>query len=261
MKKQYNIFVVRDSIRLLSIFLTLPWTIWIIEHIFVGGSLLNVSVFVPVIFGTFFIFGSLWCGWLCPFGNVSYFVSKIGKKIFPRFQYKIPDKIGLRVGYLRYVYAAIFIYAMVAGVDSIGKGEAMSFVGAYLFLKKIAVIIVPLFIARFFCRYMCFYKGLFNIINKISPTVAIVRNKTICTDCSKCTRTCPMGLEVDSLDKIVGSDCILCFNCLTGESGCIPESGILVLQFFGKKVHIGYFALFGVLCYVVAVFLYIMYMK
>lgn len=65
----------RDFIRFMTVILLVPWFGWFTENIF--GVEIEFEVEM-ITFLSFIVLGSFWCGWLCPFGNLSYFVGKAG---------------------------------------------------------------------------------------------------------------------------------------------------------------------------------------
>lgn len=48
----------------------------------------------------------------------------------------------------------------------------------------------------------------------IFPPFKISRNKLTCTDCKECDLSCPMGLEISTVEKVNHIDCHLCGDCL-----------------------------------------------
>ncbi len=48
----------------------------------------------------------------------------------------------------------------------------------------------------------------------ILPPFKISRNKLTCTDCEECDLSCPMGLEISTVEKVNHIDCHLCGDCL-----------------------------------------------
>lgn len=78
--KGVQLIHLRDFIRLMTVLLFLPWIAWVPETIFGMEPDFELEVAVMLMF---VVFGSFWCGWICPFGNADYFISKIGKRFSP----------------------------------------------------------------------------------------------------------------------------------------------------------------------------------
>lgn len=246
MKKKLNTRDLRDFIRFLTIILLVPWFGWITENMF--GIKFEFEVEM-ITFITFIIFGSFWCGWLCPFGNLSYFVEKIGTKLFPSVQIRLNGKIDKTLRLIKYVILVGFIYLIISGGYNyffgshveIYKSSSLSFM--FFKAKKYMIILVPLLIPRFFCKYICPQKAIYNIMHKLLPNLAVIeRNSNSCVSCGRCDKSCPMGIQVSKEDKTCGKDCISCFNCI--EEGTCPKTiDALKFKFMGKDVNINKFSL------------------
>ncbi|MHA2365061.1 MAG: 4Fe-4S binding protein [Candidatus Hodarchaeales archaeon] len=77
------------------------------------------------------------------------------------------------------------------------------------------VIIIPIFIPRAYCRYICPTGAIMGRFGKHS-ILGIVRNPTICNidNCNNCESICPMGVRIlEYPDRIRDSMCIGCLDC------------------------------------------------
>lgn len=237
MKKNHSLlFYVRDAIRLFTVIFFMPWWAYVIESIFNKNFTFTNAVLVILMF---VVFGGFWCGWLCPFGNVDYFISKIGNYLVPKrilTFFTLPQRIEKSLGYLRYLFIIPFVYAGATGVGTFGHALARYGIHIYFLIKIVTVLIVPLFMPRFFCRYICFHRALANIINKILPLWKIRRDTTTCISCTRCDTSCSMGIPVSILQHASASDCLFCFDCLDSKQACPTKSQSLYLYFFKWKV-------------------------
>ena len=247
----------RDFIRFLTVILLVPWFGWFTQNMFGVEVEFEVEM---VTFISFIIFGSFWCGWLCPFGNLSYFIGRIGGKLFPSIQV-LPEGVwDRRLRLLKYLFLICFIYLIVSGGYNyffgnhveIYKGSSLSF--KFFKLKKYMIIMVPLLIPRFFCKYVCPQKAMYNIINRFIPSLVIHRDAKKCVSCGRCDRECPMKVEVSKEEKICGRDCISCFNCVDGET-CPGKIDALQLKFLGRGVVAGKFSLVVLAVYFAATYI------
>lgn len=247
----------RDFVRFLTVVLLVPWFGWFTQSMF--GVEIEFEVEV-VTFISFIVFGSFWCGWLCPFGNLSYFIERIGRSLFPSVQVLPQGKWDRRLRLLKYIFLAGFIYLIIfEGYDyffgnhvEIYKGSALSF--TFLKMKKYMIIMVPLVIPRFFCKYACPQKAMYNIIHRFIPSLAIQRDTKRCVSCGRCNRECPMKIEVSKKERIRGEDCISCFNCVDGET-CPSKIDALSLDFMGKEVDVRRFSVGVLLIYFIATYI------
>lgn len=184
------------------------------------------------------IFGPWFCGWACPFGNASYFMTKLGSKVFPKLQFVINNKLHNILKYLKYILFLYFLGIMILkGVNYFGDHMVMyqtnAFTQFYIKFKHVAVLLIPLFIPRFYCKYLCFAKPAYNLINYIIPNSRITRDESTCINCKKCDKVCPMQLNLATNKEIKGTDCISCFNCLDKDV-CPTDS--LNLYIWKRKV-------------------------
>ena len=234
-----NLLHLRDFIRLMTVLLFLPWITWVPETIF--GMELDVEMEVVVLL-MFALFGSFWCVWICPFGNADYFISKIGKKLFPTLQFDLPASVDRPLRYLKYVFLAGFVTVIVLkGIDYFWGDhmimyKSTAFTWGYIKAKKALILLVPLLIPRFFCKYICFQKAGYNIINRFLPLTTIKRDTAACISCRRCDAVCPVQIKISEKVTIIGNDCLGCYNCL--DKGVCPEKADAIhLMFFGKQVN------------------------
>lgn len=256
-KKKVKTTDLRDFIRFLTIILMVPWFSWLTINLF--GKEIEFEIEIAVII-CFLTFGSFWCGWLCPFGNLSYFASKIGKSLFPSLQFNIPEKWDNKLRYLKYILLLIFVYVLLIEDinyfldDHMIMYKSTVFTTWYIVLKKYFIILVPLIIPRFFCKYICFQKGLYNIMHKILPVMYVKRNESKCISCAICDKKCPMTINVSSCNKISGNDCIGCYACV---ENCPSKASALDIKWLGIKVNPVRFSIVIIAIYYILTFILI----
>jgi len=164
-----------------------------------------------VVLGSILLLGPWFCGWACPFGNLSYFIARLGEKLFSKCQYQFPNKVHKALSYLKYVLLLYFVGIMIVeGVNYFGDHMRMygtnSFTQIYIKFKHVAVVLVPLFLPRFFCKYLCFQKAAYNIINKVFPFTVISRDTDKCVQCKKCDKSCPMDIQISQIENVDSVD-------------------------------------------------------
>lgn len=247
----------RNFIRFLTVILLVPWFGWITENIF--GLEVEFEVEM-VTFISFIVFGSFWCGWLCPFGNLSYFMEKIGRSLFPSVQVTFDGKLDKILRSIKYILLAGFIYLIISHGHNyffgshmeIYKSSTLSFM--FLKMKKYMIILVPLLIPRFFCKYICPQKAMYNILHRFIPSLVIERDADKCVSCGRCDKVCSMNINISKEKKICGNDCISCFNCID-EKVCPKGIGALKLKYINKNVNVNKFSLVVLAVYFVATYI------
>ena len=237
-RKVTKLRIFRDVVRVLFI-----GSFFVLEDLteaFLGFEFEFESEFV--VLACILLFGTFWCGWFCPFGNVQYFASMIGRKLLPKLQLTIPENYDRPLRYLKFGFLAMFIAVFVTtGIGYFDDHEQMYestwYSNTYaIFKKPWAIALIPLFIPRFFCKYLCYQKAIYQVINKVFPLMRIARNPDSCVDCSKCSRQCPMDIDIGKASTISGGECVGCLACVD-EHTCPSQPPSLQLKWFGIKVR------------------------
>jgi polyferredoxin len=171
------------------------------------------------------LFGSLICGWACPFG---FFQDIVGRIPTPKL--RLPSWTG----YGRYVVLFVLVIAgpilwgagkdnllficnlcpagaLEAGVPRIAMGQVP--LSAMLTVKYaiLAFLLVSLlFYHRFWCKVLCPLGGVLAHFNRIS-VFYIHFDRDLCGECNTCRSRCSIGLQVEKATNT--PDCIRCLEC------------------------------------------------
>ena len=195
---------------------------------------------VPVIIGIGIVFigiftGRAFCGFICPIGTWQEFTNKLATDNLKIKQIKIPSKTHKTMSLLKYaillftIVSAYFLrqylYVNLCPVMSVSRLEFVS-IGGVIILSTI--VILPLFVKRFWCNYICPYAALMNIFIFIGqilhiPRAKITRDKSICINCKICSSKCPMNIQIDNSTIIYDPNCIYCGECI---SACPVNEGL-----------------------------------
>ena len=223
---------IRKTILIIS-FLLFPVTIWYFspyliiqaasEHIMNGSFIVFVSMFVLSMF-----LGRVWCGYLCPAGGLQECIS-VGNPA--------PAKQGWR-DKIKYVIWILWMIAIVV-TFVLGKNEVtidpfymtdhgISITSIYnyvIYYGVILLLVLPALIhgRRATCHYICWMAPFMVIGSSIGrllhvPQLHIEADKEKCVACGKCSKSCPMGLDVKNMvsegknDKC--TECIQCGACV-----------------------------------------------
>lgn len=197
--------------------------------------ILGIVLFLGILFGPVF------CGWVCPLGTVQEFVGKIGKKIFKnKYNHFITYQLDKYLRFLRYAVAVWVIYiTAVSGkllFSNIDPYHALfNFWTSEITIAGIVVLsltlLASLFVERPWCKYTCPFGAILGLTNFVR-IFKLRRNEETCIGCKKCTKECPMNIDVATQETIKDHQCISCLKC-TSESACPVEHTV---QFNTKKI-------------------------
>jgi polyferredoxin len=230
----------RQRIRKALLFVSLllfPVTLYYFSPIMIMGSasqgIINVSF---IVFGLMFVsalfVGRLWCGWLCPAGALQEFGSPINDKPTP----------GGKFNWIKWVIWIPWIGAIAALAISAGGYHTVdlfhNFEGGITLALPVEAngppwymiyyIILALFLGlavifgrRAGCHTICWMAPFMIIGRKIRnlipwPSLRLKADSDKCNDCQRCTRSCPMSIDVNQLVRdgsMEHSECILCGTC------------------------------------------------
>lgn len=218
------------------------------EFITTGSFIQKIhnSSFILMILGviTALLFGTIFCGYLCPFGTFQEWIGKLGKKLFPKkYNQMVPKKLDRVLRYLRYVVLVMVLYNTATTAKLVFQSVDPYYALFNFFTDEVAVsayimlgliIVLSLFIERPWCKYLCPYGAFLSLFNPIR-IFKLRRNKSTCVGCKKCDRDCPMNIEVSSKEVIGDFQCISCHNC-TSEVAC-PIKDTVSITFGKEGVH------------------------
>ena len=177
------------------------------------------------------LIGRAICGWSCPFGFLQDLINKIPSKKFKGFNW---------LKYIKYIVLLLCVFILPAfwldefdyskgprfckficpagtfegGIPLVSLQTSLRSLCGNLFIWKTSLLVLLLILAVFFkrpfCRWICPLGAFYGPFNKISLK-QIGINKEACIKCGKCSKACPMDLNVP--EEINSCDCIRCFDC------------------------------------------------
>ena len=233
----------RQTIRkwiLIISFLLLPVTLIYISPIIIllgaaeGIATGSMLLFIANIFLSLVV-ARLWCGWLCPMGAWQEICS-------PVMKHTVDDGWRNSVKYLiTALWLALLAYLFLGAggirtIDPFYATENGLSITSIPTLVVVMVIFAIIFIAAFlmgrrgFCRVLCPVAALMIAGRKIRnlvqwPALGLAADASRCIDCGKCSKECPMGLDVHGMVKngdMETPECILCASC----ADICPKSAI-----------------------------------
>ncbi len=164
----------------------------------------------------------VYCGWLCPFGALQELLNKLAK-FFNIKQVKIPWGVHERLWAVKYL---IFLGLLAASLYSLEWAEHLSEIEPFktsIILKfsrtwpfvayALILLIIGLFIERFYCRYLCPLGAALAIPAKLRIFSWLKRYPK---DCGAPCQTCANECMVDAIHpegNINDNECMQCLHC------------------------------------------------
>ncbi|OLS30388.1 MAG: putative electron transport protein YccM [Candidatus Heimdallarchaeota archaeon AB_125] len=217
-----------------------------------------------VIAGSLFVFAGLfvfslflgraYCGWVCPaagFQEVVMNIKKNNKRVkaksffvkwiiwIPWLTFVIINPFVLGTG----IHSANFfyltedkLYVSLSAYTITGEVDQSYFV--YFLVVAIIVLLAIVVGKRSFCHHVCWMAPFMIVGRWISnllriPSLRLKPNTEACIECHRCTRECPMSLEVEEMvkkGKIEHRECILCGTCAD-----VCPKGVITYSFSSYK--------------------------
>ena len=158
---------------------------------------------------TSFIWGRLYCGYLCPYGAFTQIINKISP-----LRARIPIKVHSKLVYVKYPILAIVVVGVLTGNSWIIGVEPFQ---TFFFLKgdwwmwaiMIAAMILSVPFNRLYCHYVCPIGALLSLLGR--ARVMEIRRWPECDGCKVCEQTCPEGAIVGPSISVL--ECMNCREC------------------------------------------------
>jgi len=233
----------RQSFRkwiLIVSFLLLPVTLMYIspivivmgaaEGIATGSMLLFIALFILSL-----VVARLWCGWLCPMGAWQEICSPVIKRTVKEGW---PNYVKYLVTVL-WLCALAYFFVGAGGIRAVDPFYATDHglsITSLATLMVVVVIFTTIFLVAFiagrrgFCHVLCPVAGLMIAGRKIRnifrwPALSLSADASRCIDCKKCTKACPMGLDVNAMVRKGDMDSPECIMCASCADAC-PQSAV-----------------------------------
>jgi NosR/NirI family nitrous oxide reductase transcriptional regulator len=162
-----------------------------------------------------------YCGWLCPFGALQELTNTVAKAVGVP-QIRVPWDLHERLWPIKYI---IFLFLFGLSLYSLAFAEELSevepfktaiilkFVRDWPFvLYAVMLLIVGLFIERFFCRYLCPLGAALAIPGRIRMFQWLRRWPECGSPCKRCANECPVQ-SIHPEGHINVNECIYCMHC------------------------------------------------
>ncbi|WP_162914784.1 4Fe-4S binding protein [Desertibaculum subflavum] len=161
------------------------------------------------------------CGWLCPFGALQELTNNVAQWLKVP-QIKVPWGLHERLWPIKYIiFLGLFglsLYSVAAAevmaeVEPFKTAIVLKFVRDWPFvLYAVGLLVVGLFIERFFCRYLCPLGAALAIPGRIRMFEWLKRWPECGSPCQRCAKECPVQ-SIHPEGQINVNECIYCMHC------------------------------------------------
>ena len=179
------------------------------------------------------LFGTLICGWVCPFGYLQDLTARVPTPKFdlPKFTgyFRYVMLIGavLAIPYFfgeghplfvcRICPAGALEAAVPTMVSQVSAGEKVIWPNALKLTILVVFLIAIFFIKRPWCRVLCPLGAIFSLFNRASAFF-LRFDANECTHCERCHKLCEYGIEPEETPN--DQRCIRCLEC----TKCSPDA-------------------------------------
>jgi len=186
-----------------------------------GSFLIFVTLFVASLF-----LQRSFCGWLCPLAGMQDNCKAFTNKNITKFNW-----VKLLV-WIPWILTIIVLAVKAGGYHKIDvfhlteNGFSVSekkYFLPYFIVLGVIFIMALIWGRRAFCHYLCWIAPFMIIGSKIGrffrlpQLILSTTNSNNCTDCGRCSKACPMGLDVKGMvssEELNHSECTLCGECV-----------------------------------------------
>jgi NosR/NirI family transcriptional regulator, nitrous oxide reductase regulator len=161
------------------------------------------------------------CGWLCPFGALQELTNTIAKWLKVP-QITVPWGLHERLWPIKYIiFLGLFglsLYSVdvaerFAEVEPFKTAIILKFARGWPFvLYAVALLVIGLFIERFFCRYLCPLGAALAIPGRMRTFEWLRRWQECGSPCQRCAKECPVQ-SIHPEGHINVNECIYCMHC------------------------------------------------
>ena len=200
---------------------------WVVSGVF---NLIHPSglVILLIILGTAIFLKRGFCSWVCPFGLLTEYLNRVHHFIFKK-NIKVPRWLDTPLRSLKYLLLSYFLWAILVRMNAsslevfiygpynrvadIKMLHFFSNISRFAFFTLLSLLILSILLRNFWCRYLCPYGALLGALSLFS-IFKIHRNEATCTTCKKCTRACPVDVQIHRVTRVHSDECHACLRCV-----------------------------------------------
>jgi polyferredoxin len=224
---------IRRALLLLSLLLFPISLYYFSPALILQGAAEGIVTGSFIVFGLMFLsalfLGRLWCGRACPAGALQEIGAPINDRPAPRRRLDwIKWLIWLPwIGLIAVLaiqaggYRAVDPFFQLDGGLTLLQTEPPWFIVYYVIIALFLGLAL-VFGRRAGCHTICWMAPFMIVGRKVRnlfrwPALRLQADEEACIDCGRCTRECPMSLDVNEMvhaETMENSECILCGNCV-----------------------------------------------
>lgn len=206
-------------------------------------ELRQILVFFACFFIPLFLFGKLFCGFICPMGLTQDILHVTRQKCGIQ-GISMTEKSYERLAIIKWAAVMLFLGMGFAGLDFCNICPAVTLSPAFSGFKTtiyisgfvmLFVLVGSFFKSRFFCN-ICPLGLLMGLVNKVS-LVRLKKDTTACTECGACYNACPMGIKTIYTERekanVTDMNCLMCGECIRN----CPENDALKITLAGHPIY------------------------
>jgi len=198
------------------------------------------------------------CSWICPIGLLTEYLNRLHMLIF-RKNVKLSPWLDYPLRSLKYLFLGFFLWAIVLQMNAVALDyfiyspynmvadiKMLYFftdITPFAFWVLVALVVLSILIRNFWCRYLCPYGALLGVLSFLS-IFKVYRNVETCTNCKKCTRTCPVDIRVHKTSGVYSDECHACLKCVA----VCPEKDTLYISASKRKAILKPWVYAAVIC-------------
>lgn len=163
----------------------------------------------------------VYCGWLCPFGALQELTNRIART-FKVPQWELPWGLHERLWPIKYMIflglfgvslASIPLAETYAEIEPFKTAIILKFAREWPFvIFALGLLVVDLFVERFYCRYLCPLGAALAIPARIRMFDWLKRYRECGNPCKTCANECPVQ-AIHPTGEINPNECINCLHC------------------------------------------------
>lgn len=203
----------------------------------------QIIVFFVCFFVPLFLFGKLFCGFVCPMGFAQDVLHAARQKSGIQ-GIAMTERLYENLAVIKWTAVFLFLGMGFAGLDFCNICPAVTLSPAFSGFKTtiyisgfvmLFVMVGSFFKGRFFCN-ICPLGLLMGLFHKVS-LVRLKKDCTACTECGACYNACPMGIKSIYTERekvnVTDINCLMCGECIRN----CPEDDALKMTLAGKSIY------------------------